>query len=439
MKNNIAIVVALIISLVVTIFTYKILVNQNTTVTEQAQVSVYQVLVFNKNIKSSTALKTQDFSWIRWQGEEINTELGYIYQHKNPEGIEKYIGSMLKAEVRKGQLVSIDMLSDPKEEGALSMIITPGKRALSIPIKEVYNGLSGLVFPKDRVDLMFSYTINNAETNEQCSATQLLLENILVLSTDARLNKVEVEEDALPNNGNNETPAENITIEVDLKQAKKILLALKTGEVSLILRNSKDKVITHQNEIATQAVFSENGLVHLPDCSSSKKIKTPNSPSLSDKVTPGKRALSIPIKEVYNGLSGLVFPNDRVDLMLSYTSEECSATQLLAENILVLSTDSRLENSQQVVSSNNGDNEAPAQNITVEVNFTQIKNILLALKVGEISLILRNENDNILTKQTNIATQEVFAKDNLLYMSDCTPRQIPSEGEAAPGAIFRGN
>jgi pilus assembly protein CpaB len=271
MKNNITLIITLIISFIVTAFLYSYLVKDSDNTIASAVAPKMEVLVFNKSLQSSTVLKNDDFKWILWQGEiEDDAEIDYVYRNLDDKKELDYSGYVLKTNVSKGQMVFINMISKQGEEGegSLSMIVSPGKRAISIPIREVYSGLSGLVFTGDRVDLMFSYSVENVEASTKCHASQILIENIKVLSTDSRLNKIELEEGQVPNNGNGKEPAENITLEVSIEQAKKIALALKVGEISLTLRNPKDKELTNKNKATTQSIFPGNGVSYLRDCDS---------------------------------------------------------------------------------------------------------------------------------------------------------------------------
>jgi len=107
-------------------------------------------------------------------------------------------------------------------------------------------------------------------------------------------------------------------------------------------------------------------------------------------LSPGMRAVSVPVTAT-SGISGLVFPGDQVDILISEILPSAgpngnAAQQKAAETVLhdvrVLAVDQRLENKPGEV--------AVAHNVTLEVTPKQAEEIAVATEMGKLSLSLRS-------------------------------------------------
>ncbi len=116
-------------------------------------------------------------------------------------------------------------------------------------------------------------------------------------------------------------------------------------------------------------------------------------------VTPGKRAIAVKGNKVI-GLSGLIKPSDRVDVLVTIQKESTkkTMTKLVLENILVLATGSLLEQNEK------GD-PLPIDVYTLEVTPEEGEKLSLASTQGELQFALRNETDveNILTRGATVS------------------------------------
>ena len=109
-------------------------------------------------------------------------------------------------------------------------------------------------------------------------------------------------------------------------------------------------------------------------------------------LTPGMRAISVPVT-VTSGIAGLIFPGDRVDLVLSYkvpmaTAEanetkdyERRASQTVMGDVRVIGIDRQLDSNPA---------ESIPQTATFEVTPKQGEIIALAGEIGKVSLTLRS-------------------------------------------------
>jgi pilus assembly protein CpaB len=111
--------------------------------------------------------------------------------------------------------------------------------------------------------------------------------------------------------------------------------------------------------------------------------------NLSGTIASGMRAVSLRSSDV-TGVGGFVLPGDRVDVLLTRTTEgndpSKTVTQVLAENVRVLGVD-QSDNSE-------ADKPVVSKAITVEVTPEQAQSISLGQNVGTVSLTLRHVADD---------------------------------------------
>ncbi len=129
-------------------------------------------------------------------------------------------------------------------------------------------------------------------------------------------------------------------------------------------------------------------------------------PGLEARITPGMRAMSVRINDVA-GMSGLVQPNSRVDVLVSLRENGGNATEevskLFLENMRVLSMGSR------TTRDDTGD-PAPATTATLEVTPTQAERLAVAMRQGMIQLVLRGFDDTDSTGTKGASSSEVLAQ-----------------------------
>ena len=104
---------------------------------------------------------------------------------------------------------------------------------------------------------------------------------------------------------------------------------------------------------------------------------------------PGYRGMSVPIDAV-SGIAGLIFPGDRVDLILSHSigdamgekDDERQASETILTNVRVLAIDQRIEDQ--------GGEPKVARTATLEVLPEQAEGLALVRQLGVLSLSLRS-------------------------------------------------
>ncbi len=149
------------------------------------------------------------------------------------------IGRAVIYPVGAGEPVSLSRVSSAAGPEGIASTIQPGYRAMSVPFTDA-TGVSGLIQPRARVDVLFTRTGNAVE-----AMTVTVLEDVEVLSIGLRT-MIEsaatqapgtTPKAAVGQGGPNRTAALLVTPD----QAQKLELAKNQGKISLSLRNSTDR------------------------------------------------------------------------------------------------------------------------------------------------------------------------------------------------------
>ncbi|MER9439139.1 Flp pilus assembly protein CpaB [Mesorhizobium sp. M0618] len=117
-------------------------------------------------------------------------------------------------------------VTGPGQRATLSAVLGEGMKAVSIRVNDVL-GVAGFVFPGDRVDVLLTRTVRNAEGADQ-SFVDVLLQSMKVLAVD----QVADESKDSP------TVVKSVTLEASTRDAQKLTLAAGAGQLSLALRQA---------------------------------------------------------------------------------------------------------------------------------------------------------------------------------------------------------
>lgn len=159
-------------------------------------------------------------------------------------------------------------------------------------------------------------------------------------------------------------------------------------------------------------------------------------------VQPGMRAVAVPINAT-SGIAGLIFPGDRVDIILTHTinaERETDdrirrASETVLRNIRVLATDQRTDRQ-------DGD-PSLAKTATLEVTQTQAEMLAMVTEIGKISLSLRSlvARTGEKAKDAPAAAEEAthsFTLDNDVSALLDRPAAPRAEHSAAGMTVVRG-
>lgn len=110
--------------------------------------------------------------------------------------------------------------------------------------------------------------------------------------------------------------------------------------------------------------------------------------AFSSTLKPGSRALTFAVDDI-NSISGMLTPEDRIDLLMVYTRGEQQLSMPLLQNVRVLATGQTMKSS-----ANEASAEATYSNITLELTPLEARKLTLAQASGtRLTSILRSPTD----------------------------------------------
>ena len=171
--------------------------------------------------------------------------------------MEDVVGLVALAPISKGEQILSNKVILPGPETGLSLQVSPGKRAVTIPINE-HRAVARLLKPGDRVDMIVAIDLNTGTTQKRYIKT--LLQDVVILATGLRvvneLPRIHEElggEDYIKNL-RTETDFSTLTIEASPEDTQKIIYLLSTDPESLFftLRHPSDNsfLALRQTELA---------------------------------------------------------------------------------------------------------------------------------------------------------------------------------------------
>jgi pilus assembly protein CpaB len=156
---------------------------------------------------------------------------------------------------------------------------------------------------------------------------------------------------------------------------------------------------------------------------------------------PGMRAVTVGVDAV-SGTAGLIWPGDRVDLLLTQTLEDQTlptdhrvAGETVMEDVRVIAVDQQL-----VQGAQGGANGQPGGNrtVTLEVSPVDAERIEVAVRIGRLSLTVHSATQAVAAPGEPAVTAEppqpVFAGD----VSAALRSHGPSKGGGSSVRVFRG-
>lgn len=215
--------------------------GQQTTTTASAappppQEESFEVLVADVVLPAGTFVKPQQLRWQRWPTDDVPDS----YLLKGERSEQEMIGAVVRRGLTLGEPIADGSVVKPGERGFLAAVLTPGTRAVSIPINAT-SANSGLIFPGDRVDLILTHTLADGGQTHRVSETALRDMRVIAMG-----NQVSDE----PKEGASHEKARTATLEVTPVQAEKVTLLVELGKLSLSLRSLATGTETVDNDLS---------------------------------------------------------------------------------------------------------------------------------------------------------------------------------------------
>jgi pilus assembly protein CpaB len=191
------------------------------------QIETEEVLVASKDLKMGATVQPGDLVWTPWPKANLLESL--ITKTAQPNGLEQFNGSIVRAEVLTGEPVREARLMKA-DRGFMSVLLQPGFRAVAVEVK-ASSTAGGFILPNDRVDIMLTRAAPKAGPGGDAYTTETILSNIKVLAINLQISE---------DKGQPTVIGETATLELSPRQAEAITQAQQLGTVSLALRALAD-------------------------------------------------------------------------------------------------------------------------------------------------------------------------------------------------------
>jgi pilus assembly protein CpaB len=223
-----------------------------------------QVLVARTAIHTGQLVKPDDLRWQPWP--LGNLPPSYIVEGKRP--ISDFVGAVARSQFHVGEPIVESDIVMPGSRGFLAAVLRPGLRAVSVPATAT-STVSGFIYAGDRVDVLLTHVLTSTNGQGQHSATETILRNARVIAMDQKL-------DFTP--GDKPDVAKTATLELTAKQTEIVTLAVKMGDLSLVLRSLQDPADEERDSASGEDATAELGDSYTHDSQVSRLIKDPNPP-----------------------------------------------------------------------------------------------------------------------------------------------------------------
>ena len=160
---------------------------------------------------------------------------------------ELAVGKVALAPIKKNEQVLETKIMEPGPLTGLSLQVSPGKRALPLPVDEI-RGVAKLLKPGDRVDIITALDVGKGQNQRR--EVKTLMEDVVILATGLkiinelpRLYEKQGKNEYIKNI-RSETNFSSVTVEVSPKQAQDLVYILSTspGSMFLSLRHPSDRL-----------------------------------------------------------------------------------------------------------------------------------------------------------------------------------------------------
>lgn len=215
-----------------------------------------QVLVAKRDLPIGTRLVAADVAWQAWPSDAINGAFitngaapaapdgkveaakaavtGAADQMIGGDPAKVVEGAIVRDPILTGEPITSRKIVRGGEGGYLSVVLTPGKRAMAVPVTSE-TAVGGFILPGDRVDVLMTREIqptgDNSGPSGRIIRAETVLQNIRVLALDQ---STSAEKDA------KSIVAATATLEVGPVEAEALTRAKASGPITLALRAYTD-------------------------------------------------------------------------------------------------------------------------------------------------------------------------------------------------------
>lgn len=178
------------------------------------------IVVARQSLEFGANLTADNLREIEWPGIPLEGSFTTITELLK-EGRRLTLVSM-----QKNEPILASKVTGPNQRATLSTLIDEGMRAVSVNVDEV-RGVAGFILPGDRVDVVLTRG-ERGGPGSNAAVADVLLQNVKVLGIDQVANE----------RTDKPTLAKAVTLELNLQQSQKVILAQGVGRLSLVLRQA---------------------------------------------------------------------------------------------------------------------------------------------------------------------------------------------------------
>jgi pilus assembly protein CpaB len=223
MRQSLALIVSIVLGLLA-VFAMKNYINQEKK-SSIVQVDMVEVIFSKRHLPSRSVLKNADLYPVFLPSDSTTPDM--IKRHE----VVEILGKSIQREInRGGPLFHSDFLGAQQKNIS---IVSKGRRLVSISVNQV-SGVSGLIRPGQRVDILFSSMTSRLSSNKAEAETSLLLENISVYATDSQTIDIPLAFNQ------KHSGYSTITFSVTPLEALILTSATRQGQITLLLRSKDD-------------------------------------------------------------------------------------------------------------------------------------------------------------------------------------------------------
>jgi pilus assembly protein CpaB len=194
-----------------------------------------KVLVAAKSIAFGSTIQEGDLRWQSWPKSSIPP--GVVLHAVDPNAIVDLKGTLTRDPIGPGEPVYANRLIHPGSASFMAAILPSGYRAVAINIdSQGATTAGGFILPNDRVDVIHTFKDSAAAGNgTDGMVSETILRNVRVLAIGQNIQQ---------QGDQRVVVGSNATLELTPSQVERIVLAQRTGQLSLSLRSMADTSTT---------------------------------------------------------------------------------------------------------------------------------------------------------------------------------------------------
>ena len=192
-----------------------------------------EVLVVRDTVDIAGVVSSGSLRWQLWPSDGVNSR--YITRTARPDAIDKLSGAAARQPLYAGEPVTEEKLVLKQSGSFLAATLPEGGRAVAVKVDEA-TGLSGLILPGDRVDVILTHDIPVHEDDGHGGNSIVKRFVSEVIASDLRV--VAIDQEIHHDEKATTKVGKTVTLAVNATQAETISLGRVMGTISLSLRSA---------------------------------------------------------------------------------------------------------------------------------------------------------------------------------------------------------